>query len=84
VRRHQERAEAHIPGSLHIPVHEVLDRLDEVPDGPVWVHCAGGYRAGVVAALLQARGHDVVSVDDEFDRALRSGLAVPSPVGSAA
>ena len=54
----------------------MLDRLDEVPAGPVWVHCAGGYRAGVVAALLQARGHDVVAVDDEFDRAL-AGLAVP-------
>ena len=76
VRRNDERAEARIPGSVHVPIHELLGRLDEVPTGPVWVHCAGGYRAGVVAALLQARGHAVVSVDDEFDRALMTGLAV--------
>ena len=76
VRRNEERAAAWIPGSTHIPIHELLDRLDEVPTGPVWVHCAAGYRAGVVAALLQARGHEVVAVDDEFDRALALGLAV--------
>ena len=43
-------------GSVHIPIHDLLARLDEIPAGAVWVHCAGGYRAGVVAALLDARG----------------------------
>ncbi|PWE11901.1 MBL fold metallo-hydrolase [Streptomyces sp. BSE7F] len=74
VRRDQERTEAHIPGSVHIPVHEVPGRLEEIPAGRVWVHCAGGYRAGVVAALLHARGRDVVAVDDSFDHALDLGL----------
>jgi rhodanese-related sulfurtransferase len=74
VRRDQERAERHIAGSLHIPIHEVLGRLDEVPAGPVWVHCAGGYRAGVVAALLDAHGIDVVAIDDSFDSAGPAGL----------
>ena len=75
VRRDQERAEGGIAGSLHVPVHEVLDRIDEVPRGRrVWVHCAGGYRAGVVAALLDARGHDVVAIDDSYDSAGPAGL----------
>jgi glyoxylase-like metal-dependent hydrolase (beta-lactamase superfamily II)/rhodanese-related sulfurtransferase len=77
VRREQERTEAYLPGSLHIPVHEILGRLDEVPDGtagPVWVHCAAGYRAGIVAALLDARGVGVVTVDDTFDNAGPAGL----------
>ncbi|SNR69841.1 MBL fold metallo-hydrolase [Blastococcus mobilis] len=74
VRRDQERAERHIAGSVHIPIHEVLHRLDEVPAGPVWVHCAGGYRAGVVAALLDAHGVDVVAIDDSFDNAGPAGL----------
>lgn len=79
VRRHQERDEAYIPGSVHIPIHEVPGRLEEIPAGRVWVHCAGGYRAGVVAALLHARGRDVVAVDDSFDNALDLGLcALPS------
>ena len=78
VRRDQERADRHIPGSVHIPVHEVLQRLDEVPAGPVWVHCAGGYRAGVVAALLDAHGIDVVAVDDSFENAGPAGLSLTS------
>jgi glyoxylase-like metal-dependent hydrolase (beta-lactamase superfamily II)/rhodanese-related sulfurtransferase len=78
VRRNQERAERHIAGSEHIPIHEVLHRLDEIPAGPVWVHCAGGYRAGVVAALLDAHGLDVVAVDDSFDNAGPAGLSLTS------
>ncbi|PJE95852.1 MBL fold metallo-hydrolase [Streptomyces carminius] len=75
VRRNQEREVARIPGSLHIPVHEIPDRAGEVPAGRrIWVHCAGGYRASVVAALLHARGHDVVAVDDGFDSAGPAGL----------
>ncbi|SDC92559.1 Glyoxylase, beta-lactamase superfamily II [Geodermatophilus telluris] len=74
VRRDQERAERHIAGSTHVPIHEVLHRLEEVPAGPVWVHCAGGYRAGVVAALLDAHGIDVVAIDDSFDNAGPAGL----------
>jgi glyoxylase-like metal-dependent hydrolase (beta-lactamase superfamily II)/rhodanese-related sulfurtransferase len=74
VRRNQERAESFIEGSVHIPIHEVLGRLDEIPVGEVWVHCAGGYRAGVVAALLDAHGVDVVAIDDSFDNARAAGL----------
>jgi glyoxylase-like metal-dependent hydrolase (beta-lactamase superfamily II)/rhodanese-related sulfurtransferase len=74
VRRDQERAEGGIAGSVHVPVHEILDRLDDIPPGTVWVHCGGGYRAGVVAALLAARGRDVVAVDDSFDNAGPAGL----------
>lgn len=74
VRRHAEWAHAHIPGALHIPIHEVLERLGEIPPGPVWVHCTGGYRAGVVASLLAACGRDVVLIDDNFDVAREIGL----------
>ena len=76
VRREQERAERAIDGSVGIPVHEVLGRLDEVPFGEVWVHCAAGYRASVVASLLAAHGHRVVAVDDDFDNAATAGLAL--------
>jgi glyoxylase-like metal-dependent hydrolase (beta-lactamase superfamily II)/rhodanese-related sulfurtransferase len=74
VRRDQERSESFIPGSVHIPIHEVLGRLDEIPPGEVWVHCAGGYRAGVVAALLDAHGIHVVAIDDSYDNAGTAGL----------
>ena len=74
VRRNQEWAQNHIDGALHIPIHELLDRLGEVPAGEVWVHCQAGYRASIAASVLAAAGHRVVAVDDEFDRAARAGL----------
>jgi rhodanese-related sulfurtransferase len=40
------------------------------------VHCGSGYRSGVAASLLERAGHDVVQVDDAFDRAAAAGLPV--------
>jgi glyoxylase-like metal-dependent hydrolase (beta-lactamase superfamily II)/rhodanese-related sulfurtransferase len=75
VRRGQEFEESHIEGAVNVPIHEILNRLDEVPSGEVWVHCAAGYRASVVASILAANGHTVVAVDDSFDEhAAESGL----------
>lgn len=82
VRRDAERAGGHVAGSVHIPVHQVRDRLGEIPAGTVWVHCAGGMRAAIAASLLDAAGREVVAVDDSFASALASGLPMaqaPSP-----
>ncbi|MEU5792916.1 MBL fold metallo-hydrolase [Streptomyces sp. NPDC047813] len=76
VRRDSERAAGHIEDSVHIPVHQLHQRLGEVPAGTVWVHCAGGMRAGIAASLLHASGRDVVAVDDGFDSATAAGLTV--------
>ncbi|MFF9481849.1 rhodanese-like domain-containing protein [Streptomyces sp. NPDC014733] len=78
VRRESERAAGHIEGSVHIPVHQLHKRLGEVPAGTVWVHCAGGMRAGIAASLLDAAGRDVVAVDDGFDSAADAGLTLVS------
>lgn len=76
VRRASERAAGHIEGSVHIPVHQLHRRIGEVPAGTVWVHCAGGMRAGIAASLLDAAGRDVVAVDDGFAAAAEAGLTV--------
>ncbi len=75
-RRNLEWAEAHIDDAVHIPLHDLRDRLDQVPDGEVWVHCAAGYRASIAASILAATGRRVVAVDDEFDNAAPAGLPV--------
>ncbi len=69
VRRTDERAMGHILGSLHIPLHRLPDRLGELPDEPIWVHCASGYRAGIAASLLDRAGLEVVLVDDDIGHA---------------
>ena len=74
VRRDDERAAGAVTGSSHIPMHSLLSRLDEVPSGQVWVHCASGFRASIAASLLSRAGHDVVLVDDDFDNAEALGL----------
>ncbi|WP_336921003.1 MBL fold metallo-hydrolase [Aquipuribacter sp. SD81] len=77
VRRDDERRSGHVAGSQHVPLHELLDRADEVPhDRGVWVHCASGYRASIAAAVLDRAGVDVVLVDDGFDNAAGAGLVV--------
>lgn len=74
VRRDSERDAGHIKGSVHIPLHQLRDRLREIPGGTVWVHCAGGMRAAIAASLLDAAGRDVVAVDDGFTAAHDAGL----------
>ncbi|GAB2749361.1 MBL fold metallo-hydrolase [Nocardioides pakistanensis] len=77
VRRPAEFDEKHIEGAVNVPIHAILAHLDDVPRKKLWVHCAGGYRASVVASILDARGYDVVSVDDSFDEnAAASGLPI--------
>lgn len=75
VRRDDERVHGFIPGSTHIPLHSVLTCLDEVPDGTLWVHCASGFRASIAASLLDRAGHNVILVDDDYAKAVESGLA---------
>ncbi|GAB2909383.1 MBL fold metallo-hydrolase [Streptomyces heilongjiangensis] len=76
VRRASERADGFVEGSLHIPLHTLHRRVAEVPEGEVWVHCAGGMRAAIAASLLDAAGRVVVAVDDSFDEAEKAGLVV--------
>jgi hydroxyacylglutathione hydrolase len=75
VRREDERVAGAIPGAAHIPLHSLLERLDDVPGERLWVHCASGYRAAIAASLLARAGHDVVLIDDEYSRAVELGLA---------
>ncbi len=74
VRRADEAKDGHIADSVNIPLHELPSRLDEVPAGEVWVHCASGYRASVAASLIDASGRTPVAIDDEFGNASEAGL----------
>lgn len=76
VRRADEFGPSHIDGAVNVPLHDVLERLDEIPSGELWVHCAGGYRASIAASLLAAAGHHVVAVDDSFANAAETGLSL--------
>ncbi len=65
-RRGDERASGGVRGSLHVPIHELTARLDEVPDGEVWVYCGSGYRASIAASLMARAGRRPVLVDGGY------------------
>ena len=76
VRRADEYGQSHIAGAVNIPLHEILTRMDEVPDGKVWVHCGSGYRAGVASSLLQRGGKDPIHIDAAFPDAQPAGVTL--------
>jgi hydroxyacylglutathione hydrolase len=82
-RRNDERAAGFVRGSQHIPLHELADRLDEVPQGEVWVYCGSGYRASIAASVLDRPGRSVVLVNDSYDAASAAGLEDERPTEGA-
>lgn len=66
VRQSHEYDDSHIPEAMHIPLHQLLSRIGEVPRSEVWVHCGSGYRASIAASILDRAHHDVVLIDDTF------------------
>ena len=80
VRRNLEWAESHIDGAIHVPLHELLDRLHEVPAGELWLHCGAGYRASIASSILLTRGHHVILIDEDYEQAATAGL--PQITGS--
>jgi rhodanese-related sulfurtransferase len=73
-RRNDERANGYVRGSQHIPLHQLADRLEEVPQGEVWVYCGSGYRASIAASVLDRPGRSVVLINDSYDSAGKAGL----------
>ncbi|MDO5698430.1 MAG: rhodanese-like domain-containing protein [Dermatophilus congolensis] len=78
VRRPAEYANTHVEEAVNIPLHDLIKHVDEAPEGEVWVHCAGGYRASVAASILAASGRSVVAIDDSFDNTKEAGLPITS------
>ncbi|WP_433137240.1 MBL fold metallo-hydrolase [Actinomadura nitritigenes] len=76
VRRDQEWSGSRIDGAVHVPLHDLLRRLDDVPTGEVWVHCQSGYRASIAASILAAAGRRVVAIDDEYRTDSLTGLPI--------
>ena len=62
VRTDDEWAGGRIAGSIHIPMDQLMQRLDEVDDRVVCV-CAVGARSARVAQFLNARGREAVNLD---------------------
>ena len=46
-----------MPGRINVPLNELRERVDDIPQGqPLLLHCEGGYRSAIAASLLQQAG----------------------------
>jgi rhodanese-related sulfurtransferase len=64
VREPVEWAQAHVPGSVHIPLGELPTRIAELPsDERLLVVCAVGARSARAVHYLLQRGHDAVNLE---------------------
>lgn len=76
VRRHDERAVGWIAGSVHVPLQDLVNHLEQLPHTPIWVHCASGFRASVAASIISRGGKPAVHIDDDYSKAPEAGLAI--------
>ena len=58
-REEDEFAEGHFKKALNIPLSQLRDRVDEIPeDEPVYLHCRSGQRSYNAIRALQGMGYD--------------------------
>ena len=62
VREDDEWIAGHAPEAVHVPMSAFLERLDQVPDGPLAVVCRVGGRSAQVTAYLRNQGREAVNV----------------------
>jgi rhodanese-related sulfurtransferase len=67
VRERSEFDAGHAPGALHIPLHELRDRLAELPaDRPILAYCRVGQRGYYATRLLRLHGRDARNLTGGF------------------
>ena len=68
VRSANEFAEGHIPGAINIHGGQLRNRLAELPEGSLIVHCQGGDRSSIAMGILeQANSRTLYNVPGGFN-----------------
>ena len=82
VRERDEWDAGHIPGSIHVPYHDIRDVPDGIdPARPVAVICGSGQRSAVAVGLLQRHGaeHVIHVVESGVPLWTRNGWPTEQP-----
>ncbi|MBB5356634.1 MULTISPECIES: rhodanese-like domain-containing protein [Anoxybacillus] len=63
VREYEEVAQGKIPGARHIPLGELLERMNEIDKNEEHILvCRSGNRSGMACQLLESYGYRVVNM----------------------
>ncbi len=82
VRNDAEFEEVRVPGAVLIPLDQLPDRLDEVPEGDtLLIICRSGGRSQRACEFLATQGHDVANVAGGTLAWVESGRPVESGPG---
>lgn len=85
VREPGEYAAARVPGANHIPLGDVIERIEEIPtDGTVYVICAGGGRSAKAVEHFRSLGIDAVNVAGGTRGWIDAGLPFDADSGTEA
>ena len=77
VREADEWRAGHAPAAVHVPMTELPQRLEEIPEGDqVYVVCRSGGRSAKVTAYLNANGWDAVNVERGMNGWAAAGRAM--------
>ena len=80
VRGDAERAHGFAPGSLHVPLGELKQRLGELPTArPVAFICHSGRRSAMAATAAHRAGLDARNVSGGMSAWQRQGLDTTTP-----
>ncbi len=83
VREDDEWACGHAPAAVHLPLSELLARLEEVPaDRAVHVICKVGGRSAQAVQFLNAQGRDTVNVAGGMLAWAAAGLPMEAAAGA--
>jgi rhodanese-related sulfurtransferase len=83
VREDDEWEAGHAPVAVHVPVGQVVDRMDELPtDQTIVCMCRVGGRSGSVAVHLAGAGYDVRNIAGGMQAWAAVGLPVVDASGA--
>jgi rhodanese-related sulfurtransferase len=82
VREQDEWEAGHVEGALHIPMGQLMGRIEELPEQKLYVMCRVGGRSAQVVQYLVAQGRDAVNVDGGMYAWEAAGRPMTSADGS--
>jgi rhodanese-related sulfurtransferase len=86
VREPDEWAAGHAEGALHVPMGQVIQRIEEILDHaaerPLYVMCKVGGRSAQVAAFLNQQGINAVNVEGGLSAWHATGRPLASDSGT--
>jgi rhodanese-related sulfurtransferase len=83
VREPDEWTAGHAPTARLLPMSELIERIDELPDDdPLYVVCRSGGRSARVVAYLTGQGYPAVNVDGGMQAWSAQGREVVADAGT--